>query len=152
MCLEGDYRYPLGIDTSCLVGVDCLLMSSNVIVPEMVDFNLNKPIEQRIQYSTQIFQLLSRLNEILNSSPNAKVLMPVQPTFLLELVDLLLHKLNDQVQIVVISYSAYSVVQYANINLEYLNRKLQEKIYLTENPLSFDKLFKQNRLKIYSNI
>lgn len=51
-----------------------------------------------------------------------------------------------------ISYSAYSVVQYANINLEYLNRKLQEKIYLTENPLSFDKLFKQNRLKIYSNI
>lgn len=97
MCLEGDYRYPLGIDTSCLVGVDCLLMSSNVIVPEMIDFNLNKPIEQRISYSTQIFQLLSRLNEILNSSPNAKVLMPVQPTFLLELVDLLLHKLNDQV-------------------------------------------------------
>lgn len=50
--------------------------------------------------------------------------MPVQPTFLLELVDLLLHKLNDQVQIVVISHSAHSVVQYANINLEYLNRKL----------------------------
>lgn len=97
-------------------------------------------------------QLLQKLNEILNSSFNAKVLMPVQPTFLLELVDLLLHKLNDQVQIVVISHSAHSVVQYANINLEYLNQKLQEKIYLTENPLSFDKLFKQNRLKIYSNI
>ena len=50
--------------------------------------------------------------------------MPVQPTFLLEMVDLLLHKLSDQVRIIVISESAHSVFQYANINLEYLNQKL----------------------------
>ena len=44
------------------------------------------------------------------------------------------------------------MVEYANINLEYLNIKLQEKIYNTENPLSFDKLFKAKRLQIFPNI
>ena len=80
------------------------------------------------------------------------MLLPVQPTFLLELVDLLLHKLSDFIKIVVISQSAFSVVQYANINLEYLNQKLQDKIYLTENPLSFDKLLKSKRMRIFSNV
>ena len=97
-------------------------------------------------------KLLDKLNELFNSSSNAKVLLPVQPTFLLELVDLLLHKLSDFIKIVVLSQSAYSVVQYANINLEYLNQKLQDKIYQTENPLSFDKLMKSKRMCIYPNI
>ena len=44
------------------------------------------------------------------------------------------------------------MVQYANINLEYLNQKLVDKIYVTENPLSFDKLFKQNRMQIFSSL
>ena len=51
-----------------------------------------------------------------------------------------------------ISESAHSVFQYANINLEYLNQKLQDKIYMTENPLSFDKLLKSNRMRIFSNV
>ena len=78
-------------------------------------------------------------------------------------MDLLLHKLNDRVSIVVISDSAHSVVQYSNINLEYLNTKLQEKIYKnlfsnskehpgTENPLSFDILLKSGRMQIFPTI
>lgn len=107
--------------------------------------------------------LFERLNQNLNSGLNSKVLLPVQPTFLLEIVDLLLHKLNDRVSIVVISDSAHSVVQYSNINLEYLNTKLQEKIYKnlfsnskehpgTENPLSFDILLKSGRMQIFPTI
>jgi len=65
-------------------------------------------------------------------------------------VDLLLHKINENVRIVVLSESAQSVIEYSNINVEYLNKKLQEKIYMTESPLSFDKLIKTGRLKIYS--
>jgi len=35
------------------------------------------------------------------------------------------------------SEAALSLVEYANINLEYLNPMLQNKIYSNENPLSF---------------
>ena len=96
--------------------------------------------------------LIDKLNTLLNSSVNAKVLMPTTPQFLLELVDLLLHKISDQVKIVVISHCAYSVIQYSNINLEYLNMKLQEKIYVNENPLSFEKLISTNRMQIFSTM
>lgn len=78
--------------------------------------------------------------------------MPIQPFFLLELVDLLLHRLSELVKIVVISPSAKSVIQYANINLEYLNHKLQDKIYITESPLSFDKLMQGGRMQIFSDV
>jgi hypothetical protein len=118
-CLEGDFRYPRSIDKRSMNDIDCLIMSSTVLVDRVVEKNLTSEIKE--QYSNQILPLLDKLNEFMNSSPNAKVLMPVQPTFILELVDLLLHKLNDRVRIVVISKSANSVVKYANINLDYLN-------------------------------
>jgi hypothetical protein len=92
------------------------------------------------------------ISDQLNSSVNANVLLPAQPTFLLELVDMFVTFLNKQVKIVVISESSHSVVEYANINLDYLNVKLQEKIYNAENPLSFDKLFKDKRLAIFPSI
>lgn len=76
----------------------------------------------------------------LQSNFNSKVLMPVQPCFILEIVDILLHKLDSRVKIVFMSEAAQSLIEYANINLEYLNPMLQGKIYNTENPLSFDKL------------
>ena len=50
------------------------------------------------------------------------------------------------------SESAQSLIEYANINLEYLNPMLQGKIYNTENPLSFDKLIASGRLTIYRDI
>ena len=81
-----------------------------------------------------------------------KVLMPMHPIFILEIVDLLLHKIDDRVKIIFISDSAKSLIEYANINLEYLSPKLQSKIYITENPLSFDKLIKSGRLQIFKDI
>lgn len=154
ICLEGDFRYPKSIDSQALQNVDCLLMNSNLLLEQEIEHNLKyaSQIQNQISYPTQILQLLAKLNDLFNGSSNAKVLLPVQPTFLLELVDLLLHKLSDFIKIVVISQSAHSVVQYANINLEYLNQKLQDKIYHTENPLSFDKLLKSKRMQIFSNI
>jgi len=50
------------------------------------------------------------------------------------------------------SESATPLIEYANINLEYLNPMLQGKIYNTENPLSFDKLINSGRLFIYKDI
>ena len=65
---------------------------------------------------------------------------------------MLCQRLSDQVRIIVISDSANSVIQFSNINLEYLNIKLQDKIYNTENPLSFDKMVKDNRISIFRSI
>lgn len=63
-----------------------------------------------------------------------------------------MHKLSDQVKIIFMSESATPLIEYANINLEYLNPMLQGKIYNTENPLSFDKLINSGRLFIYKDI
>jgi hypothetical protein len=78
--------------------------------------------------------------------------MPISPYFVLEIVDILLHKLYDQVKIVFMSESALPLIEYANINLGYLNPMLQGKIYNTENPLSFDKLISSGRLFVYKDI
>jgi hypothetical protein len=53
----------------------------------------------------------------------------VQPHFILEIVDLLMHKIDERVKIIFMSESAQALVEYANINLEYLNANLQSKIY-----------------------
>lgn len=74
-CLEGDFRYPRSIDKRSMNDIDCLIMSSTVLVDRVVERNLTSDIKE--QYSNQILPLLDKLNEIMNSSANAKVLMPV---------------------------------------------------------------------------
>lgn len=103
-------------------------------------------------FDQQITHFLNTLTNCLHSHLNSKVLLPVQPTFILEIIDLLLHKVDEHVQIVFMSESALSLIEYANINLEYLNPMLQNKIYNTENPLSFQKLIKSGRLLICKDI
>ena len=49
----------------------------------------------RPSFDSQIKTLLDKLTQCLDSSMNAKVLMPVSPYFILEIVDILLHKLYD---------------------------------------------------------
>ena len=103
-------------------------------------------------YGTQVSVLLDKITTHLNASMNQKVLLPMNPTFLLELSDLLLAKVAGDVKINVIAESASQVISYANINLESLNPKLQDKIYYTESPLSFDKMIKAGRLEIFENL
>lgn len=65
--------------------------------------------------------LLERMYSCLNSSLNSKILMPINPLFILEICDLLLYKIDERVKIVLISESAHPIIQFANINIEYLN-------------------------------
>jgi hypothetical protein len=67
---------------------------------------------------------LTTLINCLHSNLNSKVLLPVQPTFMLEIVDLLVHKVDEKVKIIFMSEAAQALVEYANINLEYLNPML----------------------------
>lgn len=96
--------------------------------------------------------LLQALLSCLHSNLNSKVLLPVSPTFMLEIVDLLVHKVDERVKIIFMAESAQQLVEYANINLEYLNPMLQNKIYTNENPLSIQKLIKSGRLLICKDI
>jgi hypothetical protein len=108
ICLEGEYRYPKNADPLPFFNVDCLLLSSSVVDELAVRKNLEQTksiiasqdksagkVETMVSYTSQILELIDKLNTLLNSSSNAKVLMPITPQFLLELVDLLLHKISD---------------------------------------------------------
>lgn len=135
-----DYRHPMPFKGELLNKCDCMIISSVV---------LNK---DRLPFDQQMQHLLEKLQESLHANMNSKVLMPVQPQFALEIVDLLLHKLDERIKIVFMSDAANALLEYANINLEYLNPMLQGKIYNTENPLSFDKLINSGRMVIFKDI
>jgi Cft2 family RNA processing exonuclease len=135
-----DYRHPMPFNGAALKNADCMVISSVVL-------QANRP-----SFDSQMKNLLDKLTHCLDSSLNAKVLMPIQPYFVLEIVDLILHKLYENVKIVFISESAQPLIEYSNINLAYLNPMLQGKIYNTENPLSFDKLINSGRLTVYKDI
>jgi hypothetical protein len=72
-------------------------------------------------FDDQIQFFLKTLQQCLHSNLNAKVLLPVQPHFILEIVDILVHKIDERVKIIFMSESAQALIEYANINLEYLN-------------------------------
>ena len=107
-----EYRHPKPIQTSLLKNSDCLLLTGFASKTDVA------PYDQQIQHFSNT--LINCLHQNLNS----KVLLPVQPTFILEIIDLLLHKIDDRVQIVFMSEAALPLVEYANINLEYLNPML----------------------------
>jgi hypothetical protein len=91
ICLEGEYRYPKNADSAPFQNIDCLLMSSTVLDELAVRKNLeqtkiimskdngNGKIDNMISYTSQILELIDKLNTLLNSSSNSKVLMPITP-------------------------------------------------------------------------
>jgi len=89
-----NYRHPMPFNGAPLANADCLLLTSVVLSPE------------RPPFDTQIHNLLNKLNQCLHSNLNAKVLMPVQPHFILEIMDILLHKLDERVKIIYMSEAA----------------------------------------------
>ena len=50
--------------------------------------------------------------------------MPIATPFLLEICDLLAHKIDDRVRLVFMGESAVALIEYSNINLEYLTPRL----------------------------
>ncbi|CDW78963.1 integrator complex subunit 9-like [Stylonychia lemnae] len=138
---EGDFRYPLYFNVEDLFkNLDVLIVGS-----------ILKQQNDQLFFWQQSKLFYEKLNNCLNSSLNAKVLLPVQPTFILEIIDILIHKLTN-VRIIFISESADQIMQYANISVEYLNQKLQTKIQGSENPFQFEKLLNDDRMQVFSNI
>ena len=77
------YRHPMPFSERLLRDAHCMFVSSVV----------NQP--KRPSFDVQISCLLDKMIQCLQSNFNSKVLMPVQPYFILEIVDILLHKLDN---------------------------------------------------------
>lgn len=77
-----DYRHPMPFNGSLLKNAQCMFISSVVVN------------DKRPKFDNQIANLLDKLIKCLQSNMNSKVLMPIQPHFILEIVDILLHKLD----------------------------------------------------------
>ena len=63
-----------------------------------------------------------------------------------------MHKVDEQVKIVFMAEAAQALIEYASINMEYLNPMLQNKVYKTENPFNITNLLKSGRLQICKDI
>ena len=116
-----EYRHPMALNTDLLHDLDVMIVGSIArILPSDQDISTGKAKKESL--NNQINHFYDRLTHCLSSCMNAKVLLPVSPQFILEIVDLLLHKTSDR--IVFISESANQVIQYSNINVEYLSKML----------------------------
>jgi hypothetical protein len=98
-----------------LQNLDCLMLGK---------FAIEGNEDQYPLYDKQITRLFETLQHCLQTNLNAKVLMPVSAPFLLEIADLLAHKIDERIRLVFMGESAQAMIEYANINLEYLTPRL----------------------------
>jgi hypothetical protein len=82
---------------------------------------------------------------------NNKVLMPMNPFLFLEILDLLINSISSRFLIRIFSGSAEGIKAFSNLNLDYLNKKLQDKILDSNDPFEFDKLKKDSKFDIFNN-
>ena len=80
-----------------------------------------------------------------------KVLVPMNPFLFLEILELLILSISPRVMIRIFSGSAEGIKAFSNLNLDYLNKKLQDKILDSNDPFEFDKLKKDSKFEIFTN-
>jgi len=112
----------------------------------------NTVSKKKAPFSKQIQHFSEKLTGALNNSLQAKILIPSDSFLLLELADFLIHKLDDRVKIRYFSESVKQVMEFANINVDFLNPKLQDKIYQAMFPFTFDKLSQNHRLHCFKDV
>jgi len=126
-----------------------LLIVSSIVMPQMslpaqTDFNLVQlpgcQFTDITEFCRQFFVLKRTLEECLDGNKNAKVLMPVDPVFILSIIDFFQLKCGEGTRVNYFSDSAGPLISIANVNVDFLNKKLQDKIYFADNPFDFDKM------------
>ena len=80
-----------------------------------------------------------------------KVLMPMNPFLFLEILEILNQTISPRFMVRIFSSSAEAIKSFSNLNLDYLNSKLQDKILDSSNPFDFDLLKKNNKFDIFTN-
>jgi hypothetical protein len=84
----------------------------------------------------------SMLKKLLQENPKGNFVIPIKNSiFLLDMLDMLLMKINNFQKIHFISSSAEATINYSNINVDYLNKMLQSKIFMNSPELPLSNIF-----------
>jgi len=149
-----NYRHSLPLSPLTLKGHSRILITDTM--NEMEGFEPNSKNESLLTKSEiTINRFVSNLKKILKDHMAENILIPVRsPLFLLDLLDILQLKVSSFKKIHIISKVFTTVVSYANANVEYLNEKLQRKIYgkTPDLPISIKDLMENRRLEVYEDM
>ena len=80
-----------------------------------------------------------------------KVLLPVNAFLFLEILDLLNQSISPRFLVRIFSGSAEGIKAFSNLNLDYLNQRLQDKILDSNNPFEFDKMKQDSKFEIFTD-
>ena len=121
------YRYPMALRKGDIMAdLDAL-----IILPGAVCTDPSRPV-----VDVQRKNLLDKIFEAVKISPDSKVLLPSDPFLLLELSDILTFKIDDRIRLQYFSSSIQAILEYANINVNYLNERVQKNIFEAKYPFS----------------
>lgn len=164
-CIHNEYRYPLEMNIKALNNCDILFIGSMVNENNLP----SKNGDDTYSYNEAIKQLYEYLK--MNSQSGQKVLLPMNPFLILEILEVLTHSISPRLVVRIFSESAEGIKAFSNLNLDYLNTKLQDKIlgkfpilyslvffdllilWIIDslNPFDFDKLKKDNKFEIFTD-
>ena len=102
-----------------------------------------------------INRFATTLKKLLADNPKGNFIIPIKNIlFLLDLIDIIMLKIHNFQKIHIISSSSESLINYSNANVDYLNKILQNKIFMSspELPLSINKLLEEDRIEFFPDI
>lgn len=95
------------------------------------------------------------LKKVLKEHKGENILLPIRNLFfLLDILDILREKVPGFRRIHILSSTIQPLIKYANANIDYLNKPLQNKIYQAkpELPFNFDKSVEENKIQFFDDI
>ena len=149
-----NYRHSLPFNTDVLKSHSRILVTDCFNdAPGFEPANSNEG--QLTKDEITINRFIAKLKKILKEHRAENILMPIRnPLFLLDILDILHMKVTGFRKLHVITSVFPSVVSYSNANVDYLNPKLQRKIYSKnpDLPISTRELTEQKRLEVYPDM
>ena len=133
------YRYPKPFDVDIFKDLEAL-----IIFPYLSESFINSTDEYANE-TTNFIELLYKLNSKndINTMNYVKTFIPIEPLFILDVIDLFRFKLQKEIKILYFSKFIKAVKEYANISHAFLNPFIHSKIYERVMPFNFDELEKR---------
>lgn len=75
----------------------------------------------------------------------------MDPFLFLELLDFLNQSISPNIHVRIFSGSAEGIKAFSNLNLDYLNQRLQDKILDSNDPFEFDKMKQNSKFEIFTD-
>ena len=148
------HRHPSAFDFASMQNADILIIEDIV---NKVNIDFSKPIHTPGITNTDILasNFVEALTSHLRKNTSSHILIPVSNAlFFLDFIDLFRVRVSNFIKIHIIGCCFEEIIGYANANVEFVNKIVQDKIYSTdpEVPFNAKELFRLNKLAFYSTI